>query len=123
VKYKFRNKLKTENVNYINPVDACRLWMLHPTTSLIIKEKYEKHTQPFLNNLSDAIVEMENEMRLYDYEFSDQYTGTEWLRSIERVFDESIQPNMINDDLSMLFKMFYAYFLILIRCHSAFYIV
>jgi hypothetical protein len=76
-------------------------------TSRIIKEKYEMHTQPFLNNLSESIAQMDKEMEFYDYVFSEQHTGTEWLKSINRVFDDSIRPNMRDSIPSMLKQMFY----------------
>jgi hypothetical protein len=93
-----RNETKTETVSYITPEDACRLWLVHPITSQIILQKYTKYTRPYLGDLNTKIQRMNEQMKHHDYLFTGHQTGLEWYACLERVYEEFLVNNLVEEE-------------------------
>jgi hypothetical protein len=84
---------KPEKVGFLDCVDVTRLWFLNEPTANVIKEKYEMATQPYLNNLDDALLELERKQARRDFRYGDFSTGQLWLLVLKRS-EEIWRPNL-----------------------------
>ncbi len=92
-----QNETKRETVAYITPEDACKVWLLHPATSRIIVQKYTEHTHPYLSDLNAKIDTMKDNMKHHDYMFTGHHTGLEWYACLERVYDDYLRENLVQE--------------------------
>jgi hypothetical protein len=84
---------KPERVGYLDCVDVTRLWFLNEPTARVIKEKFEMSTEPFLNDLDAAILDLKTRQTRREFRYGDFSTGQMWLLVLKRT-EEIWRPNL-----------------------------
>jgi hypothetical protein len=92
---------KPEKVGYLDCVDITRLWFLNEPTASVIKEKFEMSTEPYLNDLDAAFLELEAKQARPDFRYGDFSTGKMWLLVLKRT-EDIWRPNLSTECPSML---------------------